>query len=121
MAATMSRTMTTTLAAEAMGVTPRVLDYWSRTGVLAADQEASGSGSRRQWSADSVTIGRALGVLACLGAQGDVLTVAAQGLRERLDAGEWEGRVVVDPLGRLAGVFDLVASGWFLDLNALGR
>lgn len=93
---TATETMSTADAAASMGVTPRVLDYWSRTGVLAADTEAAGSGSRRRWSLETVRVGRALAHLNALGATSDALAMAAGQLERRLRDGEWAGRVTID-------------------------
>ena len=38
----------------AVGVSYRQLDYWSRTGLVTASVEASGSGSHRLYSVDDV-------------------------------------------------------------------
>ena len=51
----------TSEAAALSGATFRQLDYWARTGVIAAASPAQGSGSRRRWSDEEV---RALSVLA---------------------------------------------------------
>lgn len=79
------------------GVSFRVIDYWDRTGVLRpSDHPARGSGTQRRYSADDARLGRALGVLARLGAQGPALRRAATEL-DRL--GAWTGHVYVSSAG----------------------
>lgn len=49
---------------DAAGVTYRQLDYWVRRGLIAPSiRNASGSGSRRDWSSHDLAIVRILGVV----------------------------------------------------------
>lgn len=114
--------MTTTLdllstedAAAEIGVTYRVLDYWSRNAVLrASGSEATGSGSRRRWTPDDVRVGRVLAVLADLGATRSALALVSFALGERVRRGQsLTGRIVVDRSGLLRED----GHGWIVDLD----
>lgn len=105
-------------AAARMGVSKRVLDYWSRTGVLAADVEATGSGSRRQWAPRTIEVGRVLRYLSELGAQGDTLAAAAVQLRTVLAPGRRPDEVWVNREGDVSP-WPMVFASWYVNLDDL--
>lgn len=99
--------------AKCCGVSYRVVDYWARTDVLRPSvHPARGSGTQRRYSAADARLGRALGVLSHLGAQGPALRRAAQELDH---LGTWTGHVYVSAAGTVHLAMP-PGGAWCLDL-----
>lgn len=111
-------TIPTRAAAEAVGVSYRVLDNWSRCGVLEADVEAEGSGSRRQYSAETVEVARVLAALTELGAQYDTLAMAVPDLRRLLAQDPRPAVIYVNRAGDVSTWQPLLAA-WYVNLEDL--
>lgn len=78
------------------GLTPRIVDYWVRTGVICPHHRARGSGDQHLWTEDQVAIAGVLRRLGQLGAEVDTLRLACHVLELAL---EHDGRLP----GRLPG------------------
>lgn len=79
------------------GFTPRILDYWARTGlVVSSVQEPQGPGTRRLYSLEDVVLLRCLERLRMSGWSTQMLRVAVRELREFMnDSGERQLLVLV--------------------------
>lgn len=83
-----ARHFSTSEVADLTGASYRQLDYWSRNGVLVPEFEATGSGSRRSYSAADVERARVVRAVSELGAPGPVLTRIVAELADH-DLREW--------------------------------
>ena len=67
---------------ELAGITYRQVEYWTRTGILAAaNPEVSGSGTRRYYAPIELRVARVVALLAALGVAGDALRRVAESAR----------------------------------------
>lgn len=99
------------------GITYRQLDLWSRKGVIAPVQEATGPGSRRLFSSPQVQALALLGTLASLGASTSVLG-NVYALASEWPTDLWAGRIVVLADGDIYPAEGLPpgVAGWTVDL-----
>lgn len=110
---------TTPKFCQAVGLSYREVDYWTRRAVLAPAVGASGSGSQRLYDETEAKVGVVLVSLRRLGAPLDTLAVVAMQLRDQDD---WTGGILIESDGRVwRRVADPLPSTlalcWYVDLD----
>lgn len=84
---------------KATGLTYRIVDYWSRVGVLTASgAEGAGSGSQRLWTDEDVEIARVLNRLRLLDMPTGTLRTVGEHLRDAHPQ-VWPERALIDRYG----------------------
>lgn len=90
--------MTTTEVAKRAGITYRQLDYWLRCGFVTVPEPSPGSGTAREWSAETVTAAWRLASLVRCGMKPDAAARILGSIDDagavNLDAGRV--RIIID-------------------------
>lgn len=107
--------------ADAVGITFRQLDYWSRIGIFDPSVAvARGSGSRRRYSIEDVRVLRALAALTELGAPISKLRPVVEEL-SRIPAQSWHGLLFVTRSGRCSRLATTTEPGWVIPLDGMAE